>query len=105
MARVHDIVPGSAIDDRERAYSSDRSTVTIEIAPLRRGCELTLTHEMTEEQAPYRERGQEGWRGQSSTWRASSSWTLVKGQSQVLALLRIAADRDETMLASMMKPD
>src|SRR5690606_12778911 len=44
-------------------YSSESSTVTIEIAPLRRGCELTLTHEMTAAAAPYRERTEEGWRG------------------------------------------
>jgi uncharacterized protein YndB with AHSA1/START domain len=43
-------------------YSSERSTVTIEIAPLRRGCELTLTHEMTAAAASYRDRTEDGWR-------------------------------------------
>jgi len=44
-------------------FSSESSTVTIEIVPSRRGCELTLTHEMTAAAAPYRERTEEGWRG------------------------------------------
>jgi uncharacterized protein YndB with AHSA1/START domain len=44
-------------------YSDERSTVTIEIAPLRKGCELTLTHEMSADAAPYRDRTEEGWRG------------------------------------------
>jgi uncharacterized protein YndB with AHSA1/START domain len=43
-------------------YSSERSTVTIEIAPLRRGCELTLTHEMTAVAASLRDRTEDGWR-------------------------------------------
>ena len=44
-------------------YSSDSSTVAIDIAPLQRGCELTLTHEMKAEYAAYRDRTEEGWRG------------------------------------------
>lgn len=44
-------------------YSSGHSTVTIEIEPLRNGCELTLTHEMAAAAAPFRERTEEGWRG------------------------------------------
>ena len=43
-------------------YSSELSTVTIEISPLRQGCELTLTHEMAASAAPYRDRTEEGWR-------------------------------------------
>jgi uncharacterized protein YndB with AHSA1/START domain len=43
-------------------YSSERSTVTIEIAPLGTGCEVTLTHEMTAVDAPSRDRTEDGWR-------------------------------------------
>jgi uncharacterized protein YndB with AHSA1/START domain len=42
-------------------YSNESSTVTIEIAPVRSGCEVTLTHEMKAEYAPYRDRTEEGW--------------------------------------------
>lgn len=42
-------------------YSSESSTVTIEIAPLDKGCDLTLTHEMSAKNAPYRDRTEEGW--------------------------------------------
>ena len=42
-------------------YSSETSTVTIEIAPLPKGCELTLTHDMQAKDAPDRDRTQEGW--------------------------------------------
>ncbi|MBI4202747.1 MAG: SRPBCC domain-containing protein [Chloroflexi bacterium] len=35
--------------------------VTVEIAPLENGCELTLTHEMKPEWAEYAGRTQEGW--------------------------------------------
>jgi uncharacterized protein YndB with AHSA1/START domain len=44
-------------------YSSDNNTITIEIAPLRKGCELTLTHELKAEHAAYRDGAEEGWRG------------------------------------------
>jgi uncharacterized protein YndB with AHSA1/START domain len=44
-------------------YSDELSTATIEIAPLRKGCKLTLSHEMSAEAAPYRDRTEEGWRG------------------------------------------
>src|SRR5574341_1607565 len=64
-------------------YSSERSTVRIEIAPPSKGWELTLTHEMKAQDAPYRDRTEEGWRA--------------------LALLRVAAERDEQMLASVKK--
>jgi uncharacterized protein YndB with AHSA1/START domain len=40
-------------------YSSESSTVTIEIAPLRRGCELTLTHELQAKDAASRDRTQD----------------------------------------------
>jgi uncharacterized protein YndB with AHSA1/START domain len=179
-------------------YSSDESTVTIEIAPLARGCELTLTHETKSNAPQTRERAQEGWeaildiagellvdeaptcgiglaqhatiparmavmfdglaetlelhrrmlvpddanarredevyRDLASRWKQiaelvaqaarqmaaqrelpmgahdQAAWreahvrafeTFVKGQMQVLALLRVAAERDQQMLASM----
>jgi uncharacterized protein YndB with AHSA1/START domain len=179
-------------------YSNEKSRVTIEIAPLRKGCELTLTHAMGAEAAPYRDRTQEGWlaildaaaeilvdeaptcgigvaqhasipakigvmfeglaetlelhrkmlvlddpssrkeddvyRELAASWRQiaelvqkvaanmaaqrelpmgahdTTAWSddhlrafekFVKGQSQVLSLLRVAAERDERMLASM----
>jgi uncharacterized protein YndB with AHSA1/START domain len=44
-------------------YSSDSSTVTIDIEPLGKGCELTLTHELKRDYESYRERNKEGWRG------------------------------------------
>jgi uncharacterized protein YndB with AHSA1/START domain len=40
---------------------SDASQVTIDIAPLERGCELTLTHEMLAEWAAYVEQTEAGW--------------------------------------------
>jgi uncharacterized protein YndB with AHSA1/START domain len=42
-------------------YGTATDRVTIEIAPLRRGCELTLTHEMAGEYAPFERRTREGW--------------------------------------------
>ncbi len=42
-------------------YAHERSRVTIEIAPLRKGCELTLTHELSAADAASRDRTQEGW--------------------------------------------
>ncbi len=44
-------------------YSTDTDTVTIEITPLRKGCEVTLTHEMGARYAPFRDRAREGWSG------------------------------------------
>jgi uncharacterized protein YndB with AHSA1/START domain len=46
---------------RVAKYSSDSSRVTIEIAPLSRGCELTLTQEMKPEYASMKKRVQAGW--------------------------------------------
>lgn len=43
-------------------FSSESSTVTIELAPLRQGCELTLTHEMKAKAGPHHDRAEEGWR-------------------------------------------
>jgi uncharacterized protein YndB with AHSA1/START domain len=43
-------------------YSSDKTTVTIEIAPLARGCELTLTHEMGGQPGDATRRAEKGWR-------------------------------------------
>ncbi len=34
-------------------YSTSPDRVTVEIVPVEGGCELTLTHEMTPEYAPY----------------------------------------------------
>jgi uncharacterized protein YndB with AHSA1/START domain len=42
-------------------YSSESNKVTIQIAPLGKGCELTLTHEMRPPKADVRERTREGW--------------------------------------------
>jgi uncharacterized protein YndB with AHSA1/START domain len=42
-------------------YSSETSKVTIAIAPLPGGCELTLTHEMQAKDAHSRERAEDGW--------------------------------------------
>ena len=186
---------------RVEKYSGEESTVTIDIAPLARGCELTLTHEMKSQDARVLERAQEGWaaildvaaelltddtptcgiglaqhatipariavmfeglaetlalhrrmlvaddpntrkedevyRDLAVRWKQiadlvaqgaaqmdaqrelpmgthdQTAWgeahlrafeTFVKGQTQVLALLRVAAERDEKMLASMLKP-
>jgi uncharacterized protein YndB with AHSA1/START domain len=181
-------------------YSSEEVTVTLDIAPLAKGCELTLTHEMQPKGAQALERAQEGWtaildvaaellvddtptcgiglaqhatipariarmfeglaetlelhrrmlvpddpnarkedevyRDLAARWKQiaelvaqaaaqmaaqrelpmgahdHTAWgeahlrafeTFVKGQTQVLALLRVAAGRDEKMLASMQK--
>jgi uncharacterized protein YndB with AHSA1/START domain len=181
-------------------YSSDEDTVTIDIAPLAKGCDLMVTHEMKSTDAQALERAQEGWtaildvaaellvdetptcgiglaehatipariagmfaglaetlelhrrmlvpddpnarkedevyRDLAARWKQiaelvaqaaaqmaaqrelpmgahdQTAWdevhlrafeTFVKGQTQVLALLRVAAERDETLLASMQK--
>jgi uncharacterized protein YndB with AHSA1/START domain len=42
-------------------YSSERSKVTIDIRPLPRGCELTLTHEIPAAFAAFEERTRSGW--------------------------------------------
>jgi uncharacterized protein YndB with AHSA1/START domain len=42
-------------------YSTDESKVTIEIVPLRRGAQLTLTHELKAEHAAFRDQTREGW--------------------------------------------
>jgi uncharacterized protein YndB with AHSA1/START domain len=181
-------------------YSSEETTVTVDIAPVAKGCGLTLTHEITSKDAQAVERAQEGWtaildvaaelllddtptcgiglaehatipariagmfegladtlelhrrmlvpddpnarkedevyRDLAARWKQiaglvaqaaaqmaaqrelamgahdQTAWgevhlrafeTFVKGQTQVLALLRVAAGRDEKMLASMQK--
>ena len=43
-------------------YSSERSTVTLDIAPLAKGCALTLTHELPSAARSDRDRTEEGWR-------------------------------------------
>lgn len=58
LERPHRIVFTLSVEK----YSSESSTITIEIAPLGKGCELSLTHEMKAEYEPYRDRAQEGWR-------------------------------------------
>jgi uncharacterized protein YndB with AHSA1/START domain len=42
-------------------YSPDSDRVTIEIAALRQGCELTLTHELRPQDAGYADGAREGW--------------------------------------------
>jgi hypothetical protein len=42
-------------------YSSDASRVAIEITPLRRGCDLTLTQEVKPADANLKQRVREGW--------------------------------------------
>jgi uncharacterized protein YndB with AHSA1/START domain len=44
-------------------YSSDTDVVTIEITRLRKGCEVTLTHEMKAKFAPFQDRTREDWTG------------------------------------------
>jgi uncharacterized protein YndB with AHSA1/START domain len=44
-------------------YSKETDTVTIEITRLRKGCEVTLSHEMKAEYAPFQDRAREGWTG------------------------------------------
>jgi len=46
---------------RVEKYSSDSTRVTIEIAPLRKGCELTLTQEIKAAYANRKQRVQGGW--------------------------------------------
>lgn len=41
--------------------STDLSRVTIEIAPVGAGCDLTLTHEMDAKWAEYKDRTEAGW--------------------------------------------
>lgn len=41
----------------------DSDLVTIEIVPLKSGCEVTLTHEMKAEFAEHKRRAEEGWTG------------------------------------------
>jgi uncharacterized protein YndB with AHSA1/START domain len=50
-----------AFDFSVEKYSSQKSRVTIEIAPQQKGCELTLTHELRTEDAAFRDRTQAGW--------------------------------------------
>jgi len=42
-------------------YSKDADKVTIDVAPLGKGCELTLTQEKTAKDAPHEDRAREGW--------------------------------------------
>lgn len=37
--------------------------VTIEITPVGKGCQVTLTHEMPQEFAPYQDKVEQGWAG------------------------------------------
>ena len=46
---------------RVEKYSSESSQVTIAIAPLGKGCELTLTQEIKPEYASLKKRVEEGW--------------------------------------------
>ena len=42
--------------------AADGDRISIEIAPVGAGCELSLVHEMAAEYAPYAERTESGWR-------------------------------------------
>jgi uncharacterized protein YndB with AHSA1/START domain len=44
-----------------RMETADSSRVTIDIAPLEKGCELTLVHELHPDWADYAERTEAGW--------------------------------------------
>ena len=44
-------------------YSSETDKVTVQIAPLGKGCELTLIHEMRSAKADVGQRAREGWTG------------------------------------------
>jgi uncharacterized protein YndB with AHSA1/START domain len=44
-------------------YSQHADPVTVDVAPLATGCELTLTHGMRPELAEYATRTEEGWAG------------------------------------------
>jgi hypothetical protein len=57
LARPRRIVFSLRVDK----YSPDASRVAIEIAPLRKGCELTLTQEMKPAYANLKQRVQGGW--------------------------------------------
>jgi uncharacterized protein YndB with AHSA1/START domain len=49
------------------AFATDRqhapTTVTVDIAPAPRGCNVTLTHHLSAEWAAYRDRARDGWTG------------------------------------------
>jgi uncharacterized protein YndB with AHSA1/START domain len=42
-------------------YSSEADTVTIDLLPFAKGCELTLTHEMTSKDVRAHDRAEDGW--------------------------------------------
>jgi uncharacterized protein YndB with AHSA1/START domain len=44
-------------------HGTDADRVSIDIVPLKTGCELTPTHEMKPEAAEYAARTQQGWAG------------------------------------------
>jgi uncharacterized protein YndB with AHSA1/START domain len=44
-------------------YSQDADRITVEIVPLETGCQLTISHEMSAENAQYRDRTEQGWTG------------------------------------------
>jgi uncharacterized protein YndB with AHSA1/START domain len=44
-------------------YSQDADRITVEIVPLETGCELTISHEMSAENAQYLDRTTQGWTG------------------------------------------
>lgn len=57
LERPHRIVFSLAVEK----YSSRSGIVTLEITRLRKGCEVTLTHEMKAERKSFRNRAREGW--------------------------------------------
>jgi uncharacterized protein YndB with AHSA1/START domain len=42
-------------------YAQESDRVIVEIEPLASGCDLTLTHEMAPDNAPYAKQSEEGW--------------------------------------------
>jgi uncharacterized protein YndB with AHSA1/START domain len=59
LERPHRIVFTLSVEK----YSRDTDTVTIEITRLRKGCEVTLTHEMQAGHGAFQDRAREGWSG------------------------------------------
>jgi uncharacterized protein YndB with AHSA1/START domain len=44
-------------------YAQYADRVTVDIVPLDSGCELTISHQMSAENAPYVDRTEQGWTG------------------------------------------
>jgi uncharacterized protein YndB with AHSA1/START domain len=44
-------------------YGQDADRITVEIVPIGAGCEVTISHEMSAENAPFLDRTKQGWDG------------------------------------------